>query len=430
MTTLIQNCKALLMDEAGTILPHAFVAVEDTKIRSVGRDRPKGNFDQIIDGEGNVLMPGLVNAHTHVPMTLLRGYGGGSDLTTWLYQYIFPVEDKLDARAVRTGTQLALAELIASGVTTIADMYMFCETIAQEVVSAGLSANIARGMTLFEDFDPNSHNGFLEMKQLVSKWHGFGDGQILIDACIHGEYTSRPVLWEATAQYAKDHQLGMHVHVSETKAEHENCIKRYGKTPIQLLEQYGLWETRAIAAHCVWTREDDWAVMAQKGVAAVHNPVSNLKLGSGIAKIPEMKKAGVTIALGTDGVASNNSHDMFEEMKFAATLHNGVSLDPLALLPMDVLRMATADGAAALGRRTGQIAPGFIADLILVDFTRPNLTPCHSVTDNLVYSARGSDVVMNMARGQIIYKNGVFFTLDLERTHDELTQYALPLLFG
>jgi len=430
MTTLIQNCKALLMDEVGTILPGAFVAVEGTKIRSVGRDRPEGNFDQIIDGEGNVLMPGLVNAHTHVPMTLLRGYGGGSDLTTWLHQYIFPVEDKLDARAVRAGTQLALAELIASGVTTIADMYMFCETIAQEVVSAGLSANIARGMTLFEDFNPNSHSGFLEMKQLVSQWHGFEDGQILIDACIHGEYTSRPALWEATAQYAKDHQLGMHVHVSETKAEHENCVKRYGKTPIQLLEQYGMWETRAIAAHCVWTREDDWAVMAQKGVAAVHNPVSNLKLGSGIAKIPEMKKAGVTIALGTDGVASNNSHDMFEEMKFAATLHNGVSQDPLALLPLDVLRMATADGAAALGRQTGQIAPGFTADLILVDFTRPNLTPCHSVTDNLVYSARGSDVVMNMARGQIIYKNGVFFTLDLERTHDELTQYALPLLFG
>jgi 5-methylthioadenosine/S-adenosylhomocysteine deaminase len=430
MTTLIHNCTALLMDDFGTVLPHAFVTVEDTKIKSVESICPEGKFDQTIDGAGNVLMPGLVNAHTHVPMTLLRGYGGGYDLNTWLHQYIFPVEDKLDARAVQAGTQLALAELIASGVTTIADMYMFCETITQEVVSAGLSANIARGMTLFEDFSPNTHNGFLEMQELASKWHGYGDGQILVDACIHGEYTSRPALWEAAAQYAQKHQLGMHLHVSETKAEHEGCLSRYGKTPIQLFHQYGLFETRAIAAHCVWTCEDDWAIMVEKGVTAVHNPVSNLKLGSGIAKIPAMKKTGVRIALGTDGVSSNNSHDMFEEMKFAAVLHNGVSEDPLALLPMDVLRMATVNGAAALGRKTGQIAPEFTADLILVNFQSPHLTPCHSITDNLVYSARGSDVVMNMARGQIIYKDGAYFTLDLERTRRELTQYALPLLFG
>lgn len=431
MTTLIHNCTALLMDEAGTILNKAFVTVEDSKIRSVGTTRPEGDFDQSIDAGGNVLMPGLVNAHTHVPMTLLRGYGGGCDLSTWLHQYIFPAEDKLDARAVQLGTQLALAELIASGVTTIADMYMFCDTIAQEVVAAGLSANIARGTTLFEpDFDPNTHHGFLETKELVSKWHEYGDGQILIDACIHGEYTSKPALWEAVSQYAKEHELGIHVHVSETKAEHDNCRKRYGKTPVQLFQEYGLWDTRAIAAHCVWTREDDWAIMAEKGVTAVHNPVSNLKLGSGVAPIPAMKKAGVRIALGTDGVSSNNSHDMFEEMKFAAVLHNGVTMDPLALLPMDVLRMATSDGAAALGRKTGRIVPGFVADLILVNFQQPNLIPCHSPTDNLVYSARGSDVVMNMARGQIIYKDGVYLTLDLEQTRRELTQYALPLLFG
>lgn len=431
MTTLIHNCTALLMDEKETVLKDAFVAVEGTKITSVGTVRPEGDFDQTIDASGHVLMPGLVNAHTHIPMTLLRGYGGGCDLETWLHQYIFPVEEKLDDRAVRAGVQLGLAELISSGVTTIADMYMFCDTIAEEVVSAGISANIARGMTLFEDnFDPKQHAGFLDMQQLASKWHGFGDGQILIDACIHGEYTSRPALWEAVSDFARANQLGMHVHVSETKAEHEACIKRYGKTPIQVLGDYGLWENRAIAAHCVWTTQDDWAIMKEKGVTAVYNPVSNLKLGSGIAPISDMKKAGVRIALGTDGVASNNNHDLFEEMKFAATLQSGISHDPMAMLPMDVLRMATADGATALGRKTGQIAPGMTADLILVDFTRPHLTPCHSVADHLVYSARGSDVVMNMARGKIIYQDGAFLTLDLEQTRREVTQYALPLLFG
>lgn len=430
-TTLLHNCRALLMDEKGTVMDNAYVAVEGDTIRSVGTVRPEGTFDQEIDCKGNVLMPGLVNAHTHIPMTLLRGYGGGCDLQTWLNEWIFPAEDKLDGRAVRAGTGLALAELIAGGVTTIADMYMFCQEITEEVAASGISANIARGTTLFApDFDPKTYPAMVEMRELADQWHGHNNGQIMVDACIHGEYTSRPDLWLAVAELAKEKGLGMHVHVSETKSEHEDSLKRWGKTPIQVLSDHGVWDTRAIAAHCVWTTEADWAIMAEKGVTCVHNPVSNLKLGSGVAQVPAMKKAGVNVALGTDGVSSNNNHDMFEEMKFAATVHCGVSRDPLAISPLEVLTMATRDGAAALGRKTGQIAPGYTADLILVDFDRPNLAPCHSVTDNLVYSASGRDVVMNMARGKVIYKDGVFFTLDLEKIRAEVKNYALPLLFG
>lgn len=429
--TLIEHCRALLMDGTDTVLEDAYVAVDGTTIVSVGTERPEGPFDEIVDAEGNVLMPGLVDAHTHVPMTLLRGYGGGCDLQTWLTKWIFPAEDKLDGRAVRAGTGLALAELIASGVTTVADMYMFCDDIADEIARAGLSANITRGLTLFGDgFDFATYPGCVELRELADRWHGYGDGQILVDACIHGEYTSRPVLWESVAQYARDKGLGMHVHVSETRSEHEECKQRWGKTPIRTLDQYGVWDVRAIAAHCVWTEEDDWALMAEKGVACVHNPVSNLKLGSGVAPIPAMQRAGVRIALGTDGVSSNNSHDMFEEMKFAATIHSGVAHDPLAVRPLDVLAMATREGAKALGRHTGVIAPGYTADLILVDFHRPNLVPCHSVIENLVYAAHGSDVVMNMARGRIIYRNGAYRTLDLERILAEVRGYALPLLFG
>ena len=431
MTTVIHHATALLMDKAGTVLQDAFVTIEDDKITSVGTGRPTGSYDKTIDAKGKLLLPGLVNAHTHIPMTLLRGYGGGCDLTTWLHQYIFPVEEKLDERAIRAGTQLALAELIAGGVTTIADMYMFCDAITEEVVKAGLSANIARGLTLFsDDFDTQTHTGFQEMKALASRWHGYGNGQILIDACIHGEYTSKPALWEAVSSFAREQQLGLHIHVSETKAEHEACIGRSGKTPIQTFDQFGLWDTRALAAHCVWTTEEDWQIMREKGVTAVHNPISNLKLGSGIAPISAMRKAGVNIALGTDGVASNNSHDMFEEMKVAAILQSGANHDPLALSPMEVLRMATAEGAQALGRKTGRLAPGYLADLILVDLDRPHLIPCHSPADHLVYSVRGSDVVMNMARGKIIYKDGEFLTLDIMKTRREVSQYALPLLFG
>jgi len=431
MKILIEHALALLMDEAGTILTDAFVAVEDTKISYVGAARPEGDFAETVDAKGLLLMPGLVNAHTHIPMTLLRSYGGGCDLDTWLHKYIFPVEDKLDERAVRAGCQLALAELIAGGVTCIADMYMFCDAIAEEVSSAGISANIARGLTLFSpEFDPDTHVGFQEMKALVSTWHGAGDGQILVDACIHGEYTSNPALWAAVGAYAKAQDIGMHVHLSETRAEHAACLARYGKTPARIFDDYGIWDTRAIAAHCVWTEEDDWALLAARGVTAVHNPASNLKLGSGIAPITAMRRAGVRVALGTDGVASNNSHDMFEEMKLAALLQSGTAYDPTALSAMDTLAMATLEGAAALGRKTGRIAEGYIADLILIDLQKPHLTPCHSIPDNLVYAARSGDVVMNMARGQIIYQNGVYRTLDLARTIHEVTQYALPLLFG
>ena len=430
---LLYHCRALLMDEENTLLDPAYVVVEGERIAAVSSTRPQGPFAQEIDCGGNVLMPGLVNAHTHIPMTLMRGYAGGCDLHTWLNYWIFPAEAKLDDRAVRAGADLALAELIAGGVTTIADMYMHTPAIAQAVLAAGISANLSCGGVYFGapgDFSPATCPDCDHQRQLTEEFHEAGNGQILVDASIHGEYTSNVPLWQWMADYAQRKGLGMHVHVSETQSEHEGSLTRWGLTPFRILDRYGVWDTRAIAAHCVWTTEDDWAGMAEKGVACVHNPVSNLKLGSGVAWIPAMKAAGVPIALGTDGVSSNNNQDMFEEMKFAAVLHNGVTRDPLALLPQDVLAMATREGAKALGRKTGRIAPGYVADLILVDFTRPHLTPCHSVMDNLVYAAHGSDVVMNMARGKIIYKDGTFLTLDLEKIQAEVKSYALPRLFG
>ena len=430
MSILIHNCTAVLMDEAGTVLPGAYVAVEGTRIVSVGTVRPQGTFDQEIDGKGNVLMPGFVNAHTHVPMTAMRGYGDGNNLQDWLHNYIFPVEARWDDRAIRCCTDLGLAEMIASGVTCIADMYGHSPAIAQEVAAAGISANLSVGGVQFtDDFNPDTHNDCRVQRELTEQWHGYNDGQILVDASVHGEYTSHQQLWRWMAGYAREHGLGMHVHISETRSEHEECLARHGKTPIQVLNDYGVWDGRAIAAHCVWTTPEDWAVMAEKGISAVHNPMSNLKLGSGIAPVPAMKKAGVNVCLGTDGVSSNNCTDFFSDLKFAAILHNGANCDPLALLPLDALKMATRDGGVALGRQTGVIQAGYEADLILVDFSHLNLTPCHSVISNLAYAAHGSDVCMNMARGKVIYKDGDFLTIDLERVRREVADYALPLLF-
>ena len=430
MSILIHNCTAALMDEAGTVLPGAFVAVEGTQITYVGTQRPQGSFEEEIDGEGGVLMPGFVNAHTHVPMTAMRGYGDGNNLQDWLHNYIFPVEARWDDRAIRRCTDLGLAEMIASGVTCIADMYGHSPAIAQEVAAAGISANLSVGGVQFtDDFNPDTHNDCRVQRELTEQWHGYNDGQILVDASVHGEYTSHQQLWRWMAGYAREHGLGMHVHISETRSEHEECLARHGKTPIQVLNDYGVWDGRAIAAHCVWTTPEDWAVMAEKGISAVHNPMSNLKLGSGIAPVPAMKKAGVNVCLGTDGVSSNNCTDFFGDLKLAAILHNGAGCDPLALLPIDALRMATANGGRALGRKTGVIAEGYTADLILVDFSHLNLTPCHSVLSNLAYAAHGSDVRMNMARGRVIYKDGDFLTIDIQRVKREVADYALPLLF-
>ncbi len=430
MSILIHNCTAALMDEAGTVLPDAFVAVEGTQITYVGTQRPQGSFEEEIDGEGGVLMPGFVNAHTHVPMTAMRGYGDGNNLQDWLNNYIFPVEARWDDRAIRCCTDLGLAEMIASGVTCIADMYGHSPAIAQEVAAAGISANLSVGGVQFtDDFNPDTHNDCRVQRELTEQWHGYNDGQILVDASVHGEYTSHQQLWRWMAGYAREHGLGMHVHISETRSEHEECLARHGKTPIQVLNDYGVWDGRAIAAHCVWTTPEDWAVMAEKGISAIHNPMSNLKLGSGIAPVPAMKKAGVNVCLGTDGVSSNNCTDFFGDLKIAAILHNGAGCDPLALLPIDALRMATANGGRALGRKTGVIAEGYTADLILVDFSHLNLTPCHSVLSNLAYAAHGSDVRMNMARGRVIYKDGDFLTIDIQRVKREVADYALPLLF-
>lgn len=432
MTTLFTNVTALLMDEGFTTLRGGYVAVDGINISYVGAERPQGDFDQTIDCAGKVMMPGFVNCHTHIPMTLMRGYGGGCDLQTWLNDYIFPAEDKWDDRSIAAATGLGLAEMIASGVTCIADMYMRMGVVAQQVLDAGISVNLCTGAVYFgapEDFSPDKCDDCENHIRLYEDWHNAGDGQILVDASIHAEYTSCPPVWEWVASYAREHGLGMHVHISETQKEHIQCLEKYGLTPIQLLDRYGVWDTRAIAAHCVYTTPEDWAIMQQKGVSCVHNPYSNLKLGSGVAPIPDMLRAGVNVALGTDGVSSHNSIDMFADMKLAAVLHNGVRRDPMAMTARKALEMATVSGAKALGRNTGRIEAGAVADLILVDFDAPNLTPCHDEAENLVFSAHGSNVWMNMARGRVIYQNGAFLTLDLEKIKAEVRQYALPLLF-
>ncbi len=433
---LFKDITLITMRDEAPVLHSTCLGVKDGKIAYMGRKDP-GEAKRVIDGRGKVLMPGLINAHTHLPMTLMRGYADDYDLQTWLNDYIFPVEDKLDSRAVKCGTLLGIAEAIRTGTTSVSDMYYFCDDICQAVQESGIKANISRSCVLFtdpieDDFRFDTHQGCSETAELFEKWHKADDGRIKIDMSIHAEYTSNYLLWEALSDFAKEKEAAMQVHVSETKSEHEQCLDRHGLTPASVLSCHGVFDVPVTAAHCVWVEDEDIALMARKGATAVHNPVSNLKLGSGVAPVKKMMEAGLNVALGTDGVASNNNHDMFREINAAALIHKGTNTDPTCVTAWEALKMATVGGAKAQGRENecGQLAIGFDADLIMLDLSAPHMVPCHNVISNIVYSATGNDVCMTMVRGNILYEDGVWNTIDLTEVYQELANHAIPKLFG
>ena len=433
MDTLFSNITAVTMADKLPVLYGAYVGVTGGKISYVSQQLPEEPAERVVDGRGMVLMPGLINCHTHIPMTPLRGYGDDHDLASWLNDYVFPKEDLWDDRAIRAATLLGMAEAIRFGTTSISDMYYFSDTVCQCVAEAGLKGNISRSVTVFEeDYCFDKHPGSQELVALKEKWHDYDGGRIMIEASIHAEYTSYDKVWQGLAEYAINEGIGMQVHVSETKSEHESCIEKYGMTPAQILDVYHVWDARAVAAHCVWCDEEDMELFARRGVFPVHNPCSNLKLASGIAPVRKMLDKGLFVTLGTDGVSSSNNMDLFEAVKLAALLSNGSTLDPTSLTAWEALKLATVNGAKAQGREgtCGMIAPGMDADLIMLDFTQPHLIPCHNPISNLVYAASGHDVVMTMVRGKVLYDHGVYPTIDLQGVLQEFHDYVIPLMFG
>ena len=433
MDTLFSNVTVVTMDEDLRVLFSAFVGVTDGKISYLSKEAPEEQPKEIVNGEGMVLMPGLINCHTHLPMSPLRGYADDVSLQSWLNDYIFPREDRLDGRCVKAATLLSLAECLRFGTTSVSDMYYFCDEIAQAVAESGIKANLSRATTLFgEEFDFETDVRCQEMLALREKWHGFDNGRIRVEASVHGEYTSNHLLWDALSEYAVNEGVRMHVHLSETKAEHEDCKERYGLTPAQILDCHHIFDVPAMAAHCVWLEPEDMALLAKRKVTAVHCPVSNLKLASGCADVTAMVKAGMNVALGTDSNASNNNLDMFEEIKAATLMAKGKSLDPTYLPAQAVLMMATICGARAQGREAecGMIKVGMDADLILLDFTQPHLLPCHNVMSHLAYCVSGHDVVMTMVRGKVLYAAGKYLTIDMDAVVREMAEYVMPKMFS
>ena len=412
MSILVKNVN--LADSKKTVN----VLIENQRIAKITEEIPVA--DEIVDGKGHLLLPGFYNTHCHSAMTALRGYADDLPLRRWLFEKIFPAEDKLTGEIVSCASTLAIAEMIRGGTVSFSDMYFFMEQTAQAALETGIKLNLARGYTSSEETTDENDFRFEETKKLIADYHGAEGGRILVDMCIHGEYTNADKPMRKIAAYAAENGLGLQVHVSETQSEHEECIARRGMTPMAYFESIGALDTRVCAAHCVKVSDEDISIMVKHGVTASHNPASNLKLGSGIMPLRKLIDGGVNVALGTDGASSNNRLDLLSEMQLAALIHKGVSEDPTVTNAPEMLQLATKNGAIAQGRMDcGEIKEGMRADLIIVDTDSINNIPLYDYYSMMSYSAKSSDVRMTMVDGRVLYLDGEYKTVDIEKTKYE-----------
>ena len=410
------------------------IGITDGKIEFISKKVPEEMPQTIIEGTGMVAMPGLINCHTHLATSVLRCFT--DDLSNKeALEALLKKEARMDSRGAKAAALLSIAECLRFGVTSVSDLYYYPNATAQAVAESGIKANLALSSYRFidenEEFDFETDEQCRELQRIVDKWHGYDNGRIKIDAGIYSEYTSNYPLWEALAGYASEKGLGMQLHLAETKNEVDSCLDRTGMTPGELLACHRLFAVPATAAGCAYLEPEEAGMLGRKKASAVALPLSAAKNGQRCAPITDLVKAGMNVALGTDGAIQAGNLDMFEVMRGAAMSVRAVQEDSSALPSSAALLMATYCGAQAQGRsrECGMLKEGMDADLVLVDFTAPHLMPCHNVLTGLVYAAKGGDVAMTMVRGKILYQNGRFPTIDLKAVVEELTAYAIPKLF-
>ena len=361
-------------------------------------------WDREIDCEGNLLMPGFKNAHTHSGMTLLRSYADDLPLQDWLFQQVFPIEDKMDGEMIYHLTKLAVLEYLTSGITSIFDMYLTPETTAKACVDMGMRCVQVSGTSGQTDFEPS-------LKLLEQRYQALNHDDPLLSYFIgfHAEYTCSRELMERVAQIAHKYKAPVYTHLAETKAEVEGCRERHGMSPAKLLDTIGMFDYGGGGYHCVWMDEEDMEIFRRRGLSVVTNPGSNTKLASGIAPISAYLKKGINVAIGTDGPASNNCLDMFREMFLVTGLAKLREEDASAVDAWEVLKMATVNGARAMYLPDSDVlAPGKAADIIMIDLQQPNMQPINNIPKNLVYSGSKQNVKMTMIQGRILYENGIF----------------------
>lgn len=434
MDTLITNVTAVTMTPGTEVLFGVNIGITDGKIEFISKKVPEEMPKTIIEGTGMVAMPGLINCHTHLATSVLRCFT--DDLTNKeALEALLQKEAKMDSRSAKAAALLSIAECLRFGVTSVSDLYYYPNATAQAVAESGIKANLAlssyRYIDQNEEFDFETDEQCRELQKVVDKWHGYDNGRIKIEAGIFAEYTSNYPLWESLAGFASEKGLGMQLHLSETRNEVDSCLDRTGMTPGELLACHRLFAVPATASGCAFLEPEEAKMLGKKKVSAVALPLSAAKNGQPCAPITDLVKAGMNVALGTDGAIQAGNLDMFEVMRGAAMSVRASKGDPSALPSSAALMMATFCGAQAQGRaqECGMLKEGMDADLVLVDFTAPHLMPCHNVLTGLVYAAKGGDVAMTMVRGNILYQNGRFPTIDLNTVVEELTTYAIPKLF-
>lgn len=417
-----------ILDADFAIKHHQWVGVRDGRVAYIGSVPPapdeRVSFGETYDGAGRLLMPALYNAHAHAPMTLLRGYAENLPLQRWLEEKCFPFEDKMTAEDCYWGTVLACAEMARFGVVSFSDMYYATEGRCQAVLEAGMKANMCEGLVAFEEKPYAEYPICAQMEALVRDWHGAGDGRIRIDYNIHSEYLSTETVCRDILDIVRGTDLRLHIHLSETEKEVRECRERHGGlTPVAYFDSLGLFDAPVTAAHCVWVDEADLDILAAHGVFVANNPASNMKLGSGFAPIPEMLRRGIPVCLGSDGMASNNNHNLFHDMYLQALIYKGATLDPTAVTPQQALAAATRTGALSQGRTDcGMVAEDARADLCVLDITDPSWCPAPDPVYNLVYAGDGADVVLTMCDGRVIYRAAPaaeWPTIDVERAKAE-----------
>lgn len=425
---LIKNGWVVTMDPEDTLIEKGAVAIAGDSIVGLGAEAmltASFRAAETIDARGGIIMPGLINAHTHAAMTCFRGLADDLPLMTWLNDYIFPAEAKLNADIVYQGTRLACCEMILSGTTTFCDMYLFEEFVARGASEVGIRAVV--GEVIYDFPSPNYgpvEEGLRYTEALIQKWKH--DPLITIAVEPHSPYVCSPDLLEKARAIADRNGVPMVIHLAETEREVSQIREKYGRTPAAHLADIGFLGPSLIADHCVVLSEEDMSLLKEYDVKVAHNPESNMKLASGIAPIPELLERGITVGIGTDGCASNNNLDLFQEMDTAAKIHKVHGLDPTVMDARTVVRMATIEGARALGMSdiTGSLEPGKKADIIIIDIGRPHLVPMYNVYSHLVYAVSGSDVVTAVVNGQVLMEDRILTTVDVDEVIGAVNQIA------
>jgi 5-methylthioadenosine/S-adenosylhomocysteine deaminase len=417
----IENGTFVTMEDDRPVVKGHMV-VEGDRIAYIGEEAPAPLPEgaERIDGNGLVFMPGLVNTHGHAAMSLLRGYSDDQNLQVWLEQKMWPMEAKFGDEDVRWGTSLAIIEMLKSGTTAYVDMYDRMHIVAEVTEQSGMRGVLTRGVIGL--CPPDVQTAKLEeAKQFVRDWNGKADGRIAAMLSPHAPYTCPPDYITRIVEAAHELDVPLHTHMSESIAEVEQNVRDYGSRPVEHLDKLGLFSRPSLVAHAVHLTDDEIGLLAARGVGVSHNPASNLKLASGIARVPELLKAGVTVSLGTDSAASNNNLDLFDEIRLAALIHKGVSGDPTAVPAWEALKLGTVYGARAIWQedKLGSLRAGKKADFIAIDIEQPHFYPQTEIVSHLVYSGSGRDVKHVWIDGRQVVKNGSCLLMDEEKIRAE-----------